>query len=62
MVLNEGLEVLDMEKPLDDDEKYAAFAWTAISKVVLPSTLKKIGSDTFSRCCQLKNIEFPEGL
>lgn len=39
-----------------------AFADTRLSRVRLPSTLKKIGSGAFSGCIALEGIALPEGL
>ena len=41
---------------------HKAFCETKIKEVVLPSTLKKIGSFAFSDCRYLKQVTLPEGL
>ena len=40
----------------------AFFGAAQLREIVLPSTLKKIGSDAFLRCSQLASVVFPEGL
>lgn len=35
---------------------------TTLKKVVLPSNVKKIGSDTFSECTNLESVEAPAGI
>lgn len=39
-----------------------AFSRTGIKEVVLPSTLKEIGSDAFEHCWRLSKITLPDGL
>ena len=52
MRLNEGLEELGS----------SAFSGSAIENITLPSTLKKIGYNTFRNCKNLKRVEIPNGV
>ena len=55
MVLNEGLETVG-----EDDEKsssgYGVFKSSGIEELVLPSTLVKLGRNTFQKCRSLKKV------
>ncbi len=63
----EGLESIEDESPHQwGNEVYTsdegAFQNTGITSVVLPSTLKTIGRNTFSGCESLASITLPDGL
>ena len=55
VVLNEGLETVG-----EDDEKsssgYGVFKSSGIEELVLPSTLVKLGRNTFQKCRSLKKV------
>ena len=55
VILIEGLEILGAsESPDEDRECYGVFEGTLIEEVKLPSTLKKIGNNSFLRCENLR--------
>lgn len=60
--MNEGLESLGRPKISDEQEENGVFSGSAIESVRVPSTLKVIERDTFSKCESLRNVEFTEGL
>lgn len=61
--LNEGLEVLGTDEHMKNGgQYYGAFQESALERVDLPSTLKKIEYNTFRGCKNLKSILLPEGL
>ena len=64
-VLNEGLEVLGTDEHSDDDffdELCGVFQRSAVERVELPSTLKRIEYRAFKKCADLKEIILPERL
>ena len=63
MRLNEGLEKLG-EKEVINGKEYEGevFAWSNIETIVFPSTLKRMESETFLGCKNLKRIEIPNGV
>ena len=66
--LNEGLEELGseantaLEADGDTETCFGAFEDSALSRVVLPSTLKVVQFCTFNQCKALKQIRLPDGL
>ena len=52
MRLNEGLEKLGRN----------TFGWSTIEDITLPSTLKRIESETFQGCTRLKRVDIPNGV
>lgn len=62
MQLNEGLEVLGTDDYLNGRELCGVFEGSALERVILPSTLKRIEYDAFWCCKNLKGISFPENL
>lgn len=60
---NEGLEVLGTDKYTKDSGLWAGvFYASALERVGLPSTLKRIEYNAFQGCENLKSIDFPKGL
>ncbi len=61
---NEGIDLIILEIPegVTEIEPEAYFAREDIGKVVLPSTVKKIGKSAFQECVNLSEINFPQGL
>lgn len=62
---NEGLEVLGTDEHSDDDffdELCGVFQRSAVERVELPSTLKRIEYRAFKKCADLKEIILPERL
>ena len=57
--LNDGLEVLGTE---DNVRLTGVFSGSALERVELPSTLKRIQNYTFSDCKNLKHILLPNSL
>lgn len=47
---------------IDSDGLAYAFTETDLKKVVLPSTIKRIGEGAFKSCGNLENVEVPEGI
>lgn len=63
VTLNEGLEVLGTEEYTKDGElQTGAFQYTALERVELPSTLRRIEGNTFGNCEGLASVELPKGL
>ena len=63
MELNEGLEKLGAREIVDGEEwEGEVFIGSAIEDIRLPSTLKIIGAETFSRCKGLKRVEISDGV
>ena len=63
MQLNEGLEKLGEEEPIDGSAcRGEAFRDTAIESIRLPSTLKRIEYRAFNCCESLRSIEIPSGV
>ena len=61
--LNEGLEVLGTnEYPKYSGMYCGAFQRSAVERVELPSTLKRIEYSAFEECKNLKNIQLPDRL
>lgn len=60
-VLNEGLEELGRQETLICDGE-GVFQQSGVETVVLPSTLRKLGSFAFCECVNLKNLRLPPGL
>ena len=59
----EGLEVLGTDEyPEDDGAWCGVFEESALERVELPSTLKRIEYSTFEKCKNLKRINLPDGL
>ena len=62
-VLNEGLEVLGTDEyQADGDLQKGVFEESGLTKVRLPSTLKRIEYAVFKMCASLKSIQLPDGL
>ena len=62
VILNEGLEVLGTDEPLDVENVYGVFQQSPLESIVLPSTLKRIEHDAFRACTELHRIKLPDGL
>ena len=59
----EGLEVLGTDEYLEDGKMYCGvFEESAVERVELPSTLKRIEYSAFEKCKNLKSIDLPDGL
>ena len=59
LIIPEGTVELNSKESNAND---GLFSYNNFTSIVLPSTLKKIGSHTFERCGSLMSIVFPEGL
>ena len=60
---NEGLEVLRADKYRDSDNMYdGVFQESAVERVELPPTLKRIEHGAFKDCKNLQNIKLPDSL
>lgn len=60
---SEGIEVLGSDECSDDDtEYYGVFEGSAIERVELPPTLRRIERAAFCECRNLKRAVLPEGL
>ena len=62
-VLNEGLESLGTDEYPDGDRRWlGVFEESALERVGLPPTLKRIEYSAFEDCKNLRNISLPDGL
>ena len=62
-MLNEGLETLGTNEYPDGDGGWCGvFEGSALERVDLPSTLRRIEYNVFYDCQCLRNIDLPEGL
>lgn len=63
VTVNEGLETLGENEYTEDRRPYCGvFEASAVERVMLPSTLKKIEYSAFKDCRSLKCIALPENL
>ena len=63
VILNEGLEVLGTDEYRPDGKEYSGvFQESGLTRVKLPSTLKRIEYRAFTACESLKYIDLPESL
>lgn len=62
MVLNEGLEALGTDEYFDGEMYHGVFEDSAVKRVGLPRTLKRIEYCSFKNCKSLNSIKFPAGL
>lgn len=60
--LNDGLAVLGSDEHQAGNNSSGVFRYSALENVVLPQTLKRIGSCAFACCNRLRRIAFPGGL
>ena len=62
-MLNEGLEVLGTDEYFESSEMYfGVFEESAVERVSLPSSLKRIEYGAFRSCANLAKITLPQGL
>ena len=61
VILNEGLEVLGINGKVYEDMP-GVFENSALERIRLPSTLKRIERRAFMGCGNLKRVLLPEGL
>ena len=61
VILNEGLEALGECRDQEDSDRLGIFDTSKVRRVVLPSTLKALGDNTFQRCGKLARVVFAEG-
>ena len=59
--LSEGLEILGA-KEVAGGQEGNAFCATAIERIALPSTLRRIEAETFKSCWRLRSVEVPNGV
>ena len=59
--LNSGVETIDFEDGIKNIGR-DAFAYTDITKVILPKSVRKIESGAFSNCANLESVTLQEGL
>ncbi len=57
-----GLEIIEFSEGIEIIDGNAAFAHTKIKQLVLPSSLKEIGTQTFAGCSSLESVTLNEGL
>lgn len=63
VILNEGLEVLGTDEyQADGDLHKGVFEKSGLTKIWLPSTLKRIEYSVFKTCTNLRSIRLPGGL
>lgn len=63
VVFNKGLEVLGTDEYFEGNGIYfGVFEESAVERVDLPSTLKRIEYNAFMACKNLKGVKLPSGL
>ena len=55
-------DTIDIQAPLDSIPEAAFYNCQGVEKLILPTTLKRIGNSAFYACYRLKDCQLPDGL